>query len=536
MSDLQNEMDDEKQLRLQLEGEELAKCGSEQLADGLESKDYEWDETLKGWFPKVDTDFLAAYQLSYGNTTEDVGTEKDVKETSTKAGDVVKYVDPQTKKSYLWDSERYLWINQEDPLDTMAPQTSESYNGCKYTDPSSGTVYVWSISNNQWVAENFVDPQTKSTYTWNEKEGKYLPPGGLDEDDEDIQENACTSEKNVEKPPPPKKVKKEASWFDMDESNNSNVYVYGLPLNIKFEEFEDMMKKYGIIMVDPDTGKPKLKLYTNPDGTFKGDGRCCYLKTESVNLALELLDGLTYRDGHKIGVKKAQFKLKGAFDPTLKKKRNKKKKNANKQGKLLDWRPEANRMTVTKKRHEKTVVLKNVFDARLAMGNLKKVPEIETSVKEVCSRFGEIKKVIVFDLHDEGVVSVVFRDWDAADLCVAQLNQRQVLGRTVSAEIWDGVTNYKIVETEEMRQQRIERWEQELAEAGDKKTTEPNKHEDDASNKSLIEDTVLDAVGEDEKEDSLEDEEERMKELLADLAQGGETFGGNKTRLKPSQD
>ena len=94
---------------------------------------------------------------------------------------------------------------------------------------------------------------------------------------------------------PPKRAKREATWFDMDDSNNSNVYVYGLPLNIKFEEFEDMMKKYGIIMVDPDTGKPKLKLYKNPDGTSKGDGRCCYLKTESVNLALQLLDGLAYR-------------------------------------------------------------------------------------------------------------------------------------------------------------------------------------------------------------------------------------------------
>ena len=130
------------------------------------------------------------------------------------------------------------------------------------------------------------------------------------------------------------------------------------------------------------------------------------------------------RDGHKIGVQKAHFKLKGDFDPTLKKKRNKKKnKNVNKQGKLLDWRPEANRMTSSKKRHEKVVVLKNVFDARLAVGNVKKVSEIEASVRELCARFGEIKKVIVFDLHDEGVVSVVFRDWDAADLCVMQLNQ-----------------------------------------------------------------------------------------------------------------
>ena len=31
---------------------------------------YEYDETKKAWFPKIDNDFMAVYQLNYGFTSD----------------------------------------------------------------------------------------------------------------------------------------------------------------------------------------------------------------------------------------------------------------------------------------------------------------------------------------------------------------------------------------------------------------------------------------------------------------------------------
>ena len=47
---------------------------------------------------------------------------------------------------------------------------------------------------------------------------------------------------------------------------------------------------------------PKVKLYRTPEGTPKGDGRCCYQRIESVQLALDLLSGADIRPGFKVTV------------------------------------------------------------------------------------------------------------------------------------------------------------------------------------------------------------------------------------------
>lgn len=69
-----------------------------------------------------------------------------------------------------------------------------------------------------------------------------------------------------------------SAWFEIEDEKNSNVYVSGLPDDITLEEFKELMTKVGVIAYDPIYRKPKVKLYTNPDGSNKGDGRCCYIK------------------------------------------------------------------------------------------------------------------------------------------------------------------------------------------------------------------------------------------------------------------
>jgi HIV Tat-specific factor 1 len=72
-----------------------------------------------------------------------------------------------------------------------------------------------------------------------------------------------------------------SGWFDMDDQFNTKVYVSNLPLDITEQEFVDVMQKCGLVMKDVETGKMKIKLYTEPGTSeLKGDGLCSYIKVK----------------------------------------------------------------------------------------------------------------------------------------------------------------------------------------------------------------------------------------------------------------
>jgi HIV Tat-specific factor 1 len=76
----------------------------------------------------------------------------------------------------------------------------------------------------------------------------------------------------------------------MDDQFNTKVYVSNLPLDITEQEFVDMMQKCGLVMKDAETGRMKIKLYTEP-GTSqpKGDGLCSYIKVKKFHSMLHIL-------------------------------------------------------------------------------------------------------------------------------------------------------------------------------------------------------------------------------------------------------
>jgi len=83
------------------------------------------------------------------------------------------------------------------------------------------------------------------------------------------------------------------------------------------------MSKYGIISPDPnDPQNKKIRLYKDEQGKPKGDGRCRYLRPESVKLCLDMLDEMHLRSSI-IHVERAKFEVKGTFNPDLKRKRKK---------------------------------------------------------------------------------------------------------------------------------------------------------------------------------------------------------------------
>ena len=157
-------------------------------------------------------------------------------------------------------------------------------------------------------------------------------------------------------------AEKEAAWFEEEESKSTKVYVSNLPSVITEESFVEFMSKCGMVEFDIRTKKPKVKIYRDEEGSPKGDGLCSYIKPESVQLALTILDGSVLED-KTVSVTRAKFEMKGNYDPSLKpkkltKKQQEKAKKARER--MFEWQPD--KLKGERAKYEKTIVIKKMFD------------------------------------------------------------------------------------------------------------------------------------------------------------------------------
>ena len=260
--------------------------------------------------------------------------------------------------------------------------------------------------------------------------------------------------------------KSKEGWFSM--SNNTSVYIKGLPDNTTEEEMEEYFKKCGVIKLD-ENGKPKIKIYTDGEtGEPKGDGLVTYLKAPSVELACQILDGAHFRSGgDALSVTEAKFEMKG--EAFVKKKRTatdakRMKRNKEKQEqKALDWsgfdEPEY-------KAKDLTVIMKYLFHPKeVERGEQSEetfFQELEQDIREECAaKCGEVKKVKSYRHNPQGVVSVCFKLPQAAAKCVSIMHGRWFGGKQIEADLFDGHTNYfvkKAEETQEEQQRRLDRF------------------------------------------------------------------------------
>ena len=86
------------------------------------------------------------------------------------------------------------------------------------------------------------------------------------------------------------------------------MYVTNLPPDASLEEVRAVFSKCGVIAEEIDQGKPRIKLYTDDEGKFKGDALIVYFRAESVDLAVQMLDETDFRLGEvgPIGAMKVQ--------------------------------------------------------------------------------------------------------------------------------------------------------------------------------------------------------------------------------------
>ncbi|NXQ56913.1 HTSF1 factor, partial [Anthoscopus minutus] len=338
-----------------------------------------------------------------------------------------------------------------------------------YVDPADGAAYEWDLEKKAWfpkITEDFLATyHANYGFPANETDASSAS-GTAPESKQPVSSKTSgtqpsaneTGQKQTDPKQKSEKRKLEPGWFHVEEDRNTNVYVTGLPPDITKDEFVQVMSKCGIIMRDPQTEEHKIKLYKDKEGNLKGDGLCCYLKRESVQLALRLLDEAEIR-GYKLHVEVAKFQLKGEYDASKKKKKCKDyKKKLSQQQKQLDWRPEKKDGT-TRMRHERIVIIRNMFHPKDFEEDPLVLNEIREDLRTECEKFGQVKKVLIFDRHPDGVASVSFKEATEADLCKLTLNGRWFGGRQLSAETWDGVTDYQVEETAREREERLKVWE-----------------------------------------------------------------------------
>ena len=77
-------------------------------------------------------------------------------------------------------------------------------------------------------------------------------------------------------------------------------------------------------------------------------------------------------------------------------------------------------------------------------------------------------QIRVCQYHPEGVVTIKFKRDDAAQECLKVMNGRFFGGRQLTAELWDGTTNYNVrkpQESEEEQAARLARFAAEIEQA-----------------------------------------------------------------------
>merc|ERR1712218_744095 len=251
-------------------------------------------------------------------------------------------------------------------------------------------------------------------------------------------------------------AEKEAAWFEEEESKSTKVYVSNLPTSITEESFVEFMSKCGMVEFDVRTKKPKVKLYRDREDQLKGDGLCSYIKPESVELALTILDGSDF-EGKKISVQRAKFEMKGDYDPKLKPKKLSKKQieKAKKQKeRLFAWVPD--KMRGERGKHEKVVVIKNMFDVAALDNDPGLILDYSNNIRTQCSKFGHVVKVMLYDKHPDGVCQISFKEPAEADMAVQMLNGRMFGKKVMTVETWDGRTKYKVLESAGEETERID--------------------------------------------------------------------------------
>ena len=248
------------------------------------------------------------------------------------------------------------------------------------------------------------------------------------------------------------------------------------------DELHDTFSKFGVIAESLDDSKPRIKLYSDDKGEFKGDALigestasknedpmgCAYVciavyfRPESVDIAVQMLDETDFRMGQPVmtgpmRVKAAEASYKSQKDQPLAGDAAKKKgttanrdrskaiqKTQQMNNRLADWDDDdPSTLPDTSSRWDKVVVLKQMFTQQELAEDPGAMLDIKEDIREECEKFGKVTNVVLYDKEEEGIVTVRFGNSQSADACVRAFDGRWFDKRQVEAFIADGKERFK---------------------------------------------------------------------------------------------
>lgn len=149
-----------------------------------------------------------------------------------------------------------------------------------------------------------------------------------------------------------------------------------IPLDADSEEIHHVFSKCGVIAEEIDSAQPRIKMYEDEQGRFKGEALVVYFRPESVDLATQMLDDSDFRFGvagpmGKMKVQKADYSFKRQQDAPETKTGSKSvsrdkskiiKKTQKMNNRLADWDDDdPQTLQETSSRWDKVVILKHMF-------------------------------------------------------------------------------------------------------------------------------------------------------------------------------
>ncbi|KAJ5937773.1 hypothetical protein N7454_004115 [Penicillium verhagenii] len=234
---------------------------------------------------------------------------------------------------------------------------------------------------------------------------------------------------------------------------NTALFISSIPLDVQLEEIREVFSKCGVIAEEIDSGRPRIKMYMDDDGNFKGEALVVYFRPESVNLAIQMLDETEFRLGQPgpqgpMKIQAADFSYKAQQDaPPKTNMRDKKKiiaRTARLNSKLADWDDDdPSAIPETKSKQDKIVILKHMFTLEELQEDVAAILDIKEDIRDECAKVGEVTNVVLYDKEPEGVVSVRFADPESARECVKVMDGRFFGGTRVEAYVSEGREKFK---------------------------------------------------------------------------------------------
>ncbi|EMD01021.1 hypothetical protein BAUCODRAFT_20991 [Baudoinia panamericana UAMH 10762] len=365
-------------------------------------------------------------------------------------------------------------------------------------EAGDGTAWEWVGNRQKWVPamnEEEIEAQRQAYKVEgvdeNEPAMDLMAKKRKAQHDGDNTDALTTNARPVAKKQKPEETRKERP--------NTAIYVTSLPDDVDIDELHDKFSRYGIISENLETNEPRIKLYYDDDGKFKGEAligkslcqHCFaykfYFRPESVKMAIDMTDESDFRLGQALPtgpmrVHEADASFKSQKEKPLATDEAKKKgttanrdrervikKTEAMNSRLADWDdddPQA--LPDTSSRWDKVVILKGMFTLEELKDDPHATSDIKADVTEEAEKFGTVSSVTLYDKEEAGVMTVRFTDARAARACIDVFDGRKYAGTKVQAYTADGTERFKKSSQREVDEageaERLERFTRDLEE------------------------------------------------------------------------